>query len=248
MSTPFRTATPGPHRGRVGGVCGRYVLISSPEALVARFGVDEVRTEPLPTRYNVAPSQDVYAVVAHAGHRRLGALRWGFVPRWARTLRDTPQPINARLETLATGRMFAEAAQRRRCLLPADGFYEWLPRGERQPKQPYHLAPDDGAPLAFAGVWSLWRDPDDGHTTTPLATAAIVTTAARDGLEDIHPRMPLMLPPDRWEAWLTAPAEETAVLLADCAELPAPSLRVTAISGRVNNVRNDGPELLTPAG
>lgn len=226
-------------------MCGRYVLVSSQEALVARFGIEEVRTEPLAPRYNVAPSLDVYAVVEHQERRRLGALRWGFVPRWARALRGSPQPINARIETLTTSRMFVESARRRRCLLPADGFYEWRQRGEGQSKQPYHLAPADGKPLAFAGIWSLWRDPQAEPDALPLATAAIVTTEARGGLEDIHPRMPVILPPGRWDDWLR-PDDEVDELLAELAAATPPPLTLTAVSSRVNAVRNDGPELLQP--
>ncbi len=226
-------------------MCGRYVLVSSQETLVARFGIEEVRTEPLPPRYNVAPSLDVYAVVEHQDRRRLGALRWGFVPRWARALRGSPQPINARIETLTTSRMFQESARRRRCLLPADGFYEWLQRGEGQSKQPYHLAPADGQPLAFAGVWSLWRDPQGEPEAPALATAAIVTTEARGGLEDIHPRMPVILPTDRWTDWLRA-GDGVDDLLAAIGAADPPPLTVTAVSSRVNTVRNDDPELLEP--
>ena len=226
-------------------MCGRYVLVSSQETLVERFGVDEVRTDALPPRYNVAPSVDVYAVVDHDARRRLGALRWGFIPRWARALRGTPQPINARIETLATARMFADAARRRRCLIPADGFYEWLQRGEGRPKQPFHVAPHDHRPMAFAGVWSLWRDPavDDAE---PLASAAIVTTEARDGLAGIHPRMPVILPEELWTDWLRGDPDETPALLDRLRTLPPPPLDIVAVSNRVNAVRNDGPDLLVP--
>lgn len=225
-------------------MCGRFVLFSPEEVLVEHFRIDEVRTDPLPARYNIAPSVDIYAVVSHEGRRRLGALRWGFIPRWARALRGTPQPINARIETLHTGRMFAESAARRRCMIPADGFYEWLQRGEGQPKQPYYIAPQDGRPLALAGVWSLWRDPDGSQ---PLASAAIVTTAAQGELADIHPRMPVMLDASRWDTWLAGEPEDTPRLLDEVAALPPPPLTCTAVSSRVNAVRNDGPELLTPS-
>ena len=226
-------------------MCGRFLSLSSPEVLAERFGVDEVRTDALEPRYNVAPSTDVYAVIEHAGRRRLGTLRWGFVPWWAKQLRGTRQPINARIETVATSRMFADSFARRRCLLPADGFYEWRERGEGSTKQPYHLASPDGSPLAFGSIWTSWRDPAV-EGAEPLFSTAIVTTAATGGMEHIHPRMPLVLPERLWADWLAAGPEDAPQLLATVTALTPPALTATPITTRVNSVRNDGPELLEP--
>lgn len=226
-------------------MCGRYVLVSGTDELAERFEVDEIRTEPLPGRFNVAPSTEVYAVVEDATSRRLGRLRWGFVPSFATTLKGGRQPINARIETVATSRMFARSFERRRCLLPADGFYEWQDRGDGRPKQPFHLRDAEGAPLAFAAIWSSWRDPAD-EEAAPVRSTAIVTTAARGEMQRIHERMPVMLPPQLWRDWLTADADAAPHLLDAVAALPAPRLTATTITTRVNNVRNDGPELLEP--
>ncbi len=224
-------------------MCGRYLSVSTPEQLAEHFEVHDVRTEPLPPRWNVAPSLDVYAVIDRDGARRLGTLRWGFVPHWTRQLKGARQPINARVETVATSRMFADAFTRRRCLLPADGFYEWQDRGEGRRKQPFHVADPDGEPLAFAGVWSVWRGSEDGE----LFSSAIVTTAAQGAMEGIHPRMPLILPRRLWADWLGADPDEAPHLADAVAAIEPPHLVATPITERVNNVRNDGPELLEPA-
>jgi putative SOS response-associated peptidase YedK len=226
-------------------VCGRFLSLSDPEQLAERFAVDEVRAAPLGRRYNVAPTLEVYAVIEREARRRLGTLRWGFVPYWVRELKGARQPINARIETVATSKMFADAFQRRRCLLPADGFYEWQDRGDGRPKQPYLLADPDGAPLAFAGIWTVWRDPTV-EDPEPLFSTAIVTTEARGAMADLHERMPVVLPEQLWSDWLTADADEAPHLLEAVGALGAPRLTATPISRRVNDVRNDGPELLEP--
>ena len=226
-------------------MCGRYLSLSSPDALAERFAVATVKLEAAQPRYNVAPSTQVPAVIEHDGDRRLGPIRWGFVPRWAKQLKGSPQPINARVETVASNRMFATAFKRHRCLLPADGFYEWLDRGEGRRKQPFHIADPDGEPLAFAGIWSVWRDPAAGDAE-PLSTAAIITTAAAGEMERIHHRMPLILPASLWDDWLAADEDDAPHLLETIQALGAPRLTATPISDRVNNVRNDGPELLEP--
>jgi putative SOS response-associated peptidase YedK len=231
--------------GSLGRVCGRFLSLSSPDELAERFGVDEVRTDPLPARYNVAPTDEVYAILESDERRRLGTLRWGFVPHWAKQLKGTRQPINARIEGVASSRMFGDAFARRRCLLPADGFYEWQDRGEGRRKQPFHLAAADGSPLAFAGIWTVWRDPQEADGA-PLFSAAIITTAARGEMEHIHERMPVILPPQLWEPWLTAAPEEAPHLHEVIAAASPPPLTATAIGTRVNAVRNDGPELLAP--
>lgn len=226
-------------------MCGRYLSLSSPDDLAERFQVDEVVLERSEPRYNVAPSTGVPAVIDHQGERRLGELRWGFVPRWAKQLKGSPRPINARVESVATNRMFSTSFKRHRCILPADGFYEWLDRGKGRAKQPFHIAAPDGQPLAFAGIWSVWRDPED-EDAPPLSTAAIITTEARGEMERIHHRMPVILPETLWADWLAADEDQAPHLAETVVALGAPRLIATEITDRVNSVRNDGPELIEP--
>lgn len=228
--------------GTLPAVCGRYASVTPPEQLAERFGVDHVRTEDLGTRYNVAPSMPVYAVIEHEGDRRLGALRWGYVPHWSEGPRSGPSPINARLEGIAESRMFAASFASRRCIVPADGFYEWQEQDGERPKQPYHLHDPEGEPLALGGIWTAWRGGDDG----PLYSCAIVTTAASGEIAAIHGRMPVMLPERLWPTWLAAGPEEAPHLRATVQELGPPRLTARPISDAVNNVRNDGPQLWEP--
>lgn len=235
-------------------MCGRYVSVSTPEALGEHFEVDEVRAGSLGARYNVAPSLDVYALLESDGSRRLGTLRWGFVPHWARSLSDTPSPINARVEGLDESGMFRGAFRKRRCIIPADGFYEWRERESASRKQPYFIHDPDDEPLAFAGLWTAWRgDTGDGEGNgdgdadeDPVYSCAIVTTGASGPIRDLHPRMPVMLPRGLWRDWLTADPGDAPHLQEAVATLEAPDLEAYAITTRVNNVRNDGPELLEP--
>jgi putative SOS response-associated peptidase YedK len=226
-------------------MCGRYVSVSSPEQLAERFRVDEVRTPDLGRRYNVAPTLPVYAVIEHDASRRLGTLRWGFVPPWSKDPRRGPSPINARIEGIAESRMFARSFVQRRCIVPADGFYEWQERGEGRRKQPYYLHDPSDEALALAGIWTSWRDPSV-EDAEPLFSCAIVTMAARGEIERIHERMPVVLPASLWAEWLTAPPEAAATLHGEVEALDPPGLRAERISDRVNNVRNEGPELLEP--
>jgi putative SOS response-associated peptidase YedK len=227
-------------------VCGRYASVSTPEQLAEHFSVDEIRTDSQGERYNVAPTLDVYSIIEKDGHRRLGTLRWGFVPHWAKQLKGAPSPINVRVETVHEKRMFASAFSKRRCILPADGFYEWQERESSPRKQPYFIRDPEGLPLAFAGIWTVWRDPAAGDDADPLFSCAIVTTAARGRMAEIHERMPVMLPPQLWETWLSAEPQEAEHLQATLAALGTPRLEAYTITDRVNHVRNDGPELIEP--
>lgn len=225
-------------------MCGRFVSVSTPEQLAEAFGVDDIRTDSHGERYNVAPTVDIYSIIEHQGARRLGTLRWGFLPRWAKTLKDRA-PINARLEGIDSGRMFASAVKRHRCLLPADGFYEWQKREDSTRKQPWYIHHPDGTPLVFAGIWSSWRDPQAGDDADPVHSCAIITTAAQGRMVDLHHRMPVILPSRLWEAWL-GPDEDVDGLLEVVRNAEVPRLEARTITDRVNNVRNRGPELLEP--
>lgn len=225
-------------------MCGRFVSVSTPEQLAEAFGVDDVRTESQGERYNVAPTLDVYSVIEKDDQRRLGTLRWGFLPHWAKSLKSRA-PINARLEGIEDNRMFARAFERRRCLIPADGFYEWQEREGSTRKQPWYIHDPDGAPLALAGIWTVWRDPDQDDPD-PVFSCAIVTTAAAGRMADLHDRMPVVLPERLWAEWLTADPQEATHLHEVVMKAGVPRLEARTITDRVNNVRNDGPELLEP--
>lgn len=223
-------------------MCGRYVSVSTPEQLVERFEVADVTVEQLRQRFNVAPTTQVPAVLERDGGRALGTLRWGLVPRWAKQLGKGPQPINARVETVADKPMFRSAFRKRRCILPADGFYEWQKR-ESGVKQPWYIHDPDDLPLAFAGIWGSWTDPE---TDEVVHSCAILTREADGLMTDLHDRMPVVLPPNLWDTWLAAEEAEAPYLHEVIAAAGTPALQAHEVSDRVNNVRNDGPELVEP--
>jgi putative SOS response-associated peptidase YedK len=231
-------------------VCGRYVQVSSPVLLAERFDVDEVATEAHEPDYNVAPRASVYGIVEREpGSRVLESLRWGLVPSWAEDRKIGDRMINARAETLAEKPAYKRAFARRRCILPADGFYEWraLPKqvGRKARKQPMFIHRRDGEPLAFAGLWETWRDPSD--TDAPwLVSCVIVTTRANEVLTPIHDRMPVVLAEDAWSTWLDPDqrdVDQVAPLL-----VPAPSewFEIFPVSTLVNKADNNGPDLVEP--
>lgn len=222
-------------------MCGRFTLTEPPEYYAAAFAVDTVRAAGLEPSYNVAPTDPVYAVVAREGERRLGTLRWGLVPHWAKDKKAAARHINARVETVASKPAFRDSLRRRRCLIPADGFYEW----QRRPsggKLPHYIYARDGRPLAFAGLWAAWKDPEDGDW---LRTCTILTRDPDETVRPLHDRMPLTLPPDRWEAWLDPELEEPELVLAAAAGATTPLAR-HPVSTMVNKVANNWPELIEP--
>lgn len=224
-------------------VCGRY-LNKTPAAETARiFGT----TNPLPNLpacYNVAPTQPVLAVRFNpeTRERSLDLLRWGLVPFWAKDIAFGARCINAKAETLADKPAFREAFASRRCLIPADGFYEWqkTPAG----KVPYAILPKDG-PFAFAGLWERWRDP---QTREIVRSCAIVTGPPNALVAPLHDRMPVILPPDAWPAWLGETLASRNGLLALLRPYPAERMRAYRVGTRVNSVRNDEPALIEPVG
>ncbi len=219
---------------------------SPPDELAAYFGVDQVAETALEPNYNVAPTQDVYAVVEDEGERHLDAFFWGLVPSWAKDVKIGARMINARAETLAEKNAYKSSFARRRCLVPADGFYEWkkLGSGKKPKKQPMFIRRADGAPIAFAGLWSVWRGPDKDQP--PLRSVTIITTTPNGTMADIHDRMPVILPEEAWSSWLDRDNEDIAAL----SELLVPAaddlITVTPVSTEVNNVRNNGPDLIQP--
>ena len=218
-------------------MCGRFAFYSPAEATAALFGVEaSVDLEP---RYNVAPTQDIAAIRDdRAGERELVALRWGLVPFWAKDPAIGNRMINARAETVAEKPSFRNAYKQRRCLILADGFYEWRRQGDT--KVPYFISLASGEPLAFAGLWEHWTDKETGEF---LQTTAIVTTDASEFMAKLHNRMPVVLVPDTADRWLGGDDE----LLGEFATL-CPVLRAWPVSRRVNNARNEGADLIEPAG
>jgi putative SOS response-associated peptidase YedK len=261
-------------------MCGRYASARSRIELLEEFQVQRDKVaEPLRPDYNVAPTKPVYAVLDRAPRgsdpdesgqapgpseaatavrpepapgaaRELRVVRWGLVPSWAKDLSIGSRMINARAETVADKPAFRGAFLRRRCLLPADGYYEWQqpPAGSAGRKQPYFICRADGGPLAFAGIYELWRDRahGDGDPDAWLWTAAIITTTAPDELGEIHDRMPMVIQPASWTDWLDPGNTDRADLRSLLTPAAAGGLTSYPVSVAVNSVRNNGPELIKP--
>jgi len=216
-------------------MCGRFVAASDPDGLVKFFIVDDRIAEERPPSWNVAPTASVLAVVEHEQRRLLVSFRWGLVPSWASDAKVGNRMINARAETLADKPAYREAFARRRCLIPADGFYEWQ-RADDGSRLPFLAVARDGQPLALAGLWSTWRPTTDEQ---PLRTCTIVTTRANDDVAHLHDRMPVVLPAERWDSWLDRSVRDTAHLQ-HLLTPPAPGLlALRPVSTAVNDVRND---------
>ena len=186
--------------------------------------------------YNVCPTNAVHVVTGGKG-RHLDAMRWGFIPHWYKSPTDGPLLINARAESIARKPAFATACRERRCLIPADGFYEWT-KDEGGNRLPWYISRSDGAPLAFAGVWQDWGQGEDR-----MSTCAIVTCDANAPMSKIHHRMPVVLEPESWPLWLGEAGHGAATLMR-----PAPddALRFWRVDPRVNSNRAEGPELIEP--
>jgi putative SOS response-associated peptidase YedK len=237
-------------------MCGRYASARKRIELLEEFSVqrDQV-AEPLQPDYNVAPTKPVYSVLTRRAEteavRELRVLRWGLVPYWAKDIAIGNRLINARAETVSEKPAFRRAFAKRRCLLPADGYYEWQPAadgGKGTPKQPYFIHRADGQPLAFAGLYELWRDserPDDDPAAW-LWSTTIITTSAPDELGQIHDRMPMIIDPDRWTDWLDPDSTDSNYLRSLLVPAMASKLASYPVSTAVNSVRNNGPDLIKP--
>lgn len=265
-------------------MCGRYAASRKPEDLVGLFQASAWEpSETLAPDWNVAPTAEVYAVLERPGKetgspepvRQLRTLRWGLVPSWAKSPDIGVKMINARAESVHEKPSYRRPFAARRCLLPADGYYEWLTsKDERQleeqgkkkrpRKQPYFVTPADGSVMAMAGLYEFWRDrtlPDD-HPKAWWVTCAVITTEAQTtplaggvaegpvgpvrAISDIHPRMPLVLAPDYWDAWLDPSRTEADDLRGLLVPVTAGFLRAYPVTTAVSNVRNNGPELVEP--
>lgn len=227
-------------------MCGRFVAMTDPEGLVRFFVVDERRDEDLLPNPNVAPTEPVRAVAEHQGKRVLVTFRWGLVPHWASDRRGASRMINARSETAASKPAFRTALSRRRCLVPADGFYEWK-RGPDGTKTPHYVSAAAGAPLALAGLWETWRDPGD-PAAAPLRTCAILTTEANDALRALHDRMPVILEPSSWDRWLDRDLREPEAVRDLLVPYPPDLLALHEVSRDVNDARVKDPQLPAPVG
>ncbi|HXT43493.1 MAG TPA: SOS response-associated peptidase [Pseudonocardiaceae bacterium] len=234
-------------------MCGRYASTRNPATLAVDFdAVDATNAAAPAADYNVAPTKPVLSVVTRHPRddegtpdldrtvRSIRVMRWGLVPHWAKDPAIGSRLINARAESAAGKPAFRDAVARRRCLLPADGWYEWQRLGGY--KQPFFITPADGSPLALAGLWSTWhgRDAD----APPLVTCAVLTTDAVGPLREIHDRMPLILPARAWQAWLDPDSDDAAALLVPPSEQLVQALELRPVSTAVNDVRRGGPELV----
>ena len=218
-------------------MCGRFAFYSPGEATTALFGAQtEVAIE---ARFNIAPTQFVAAIRdAEEGGREVSMLRWGLVPFWAKDPSIGNRMINARSETVAEKPSYRNAYRKRRCLILADGFYEW--RKEGSGKTPYYISTSDSTPFAFAGLWEMWNSKE---TDESLQTTTIITAAANDFMTSLHHRMPVILTPETADRWMGGDND----LIHDLADV-TPELKACPVDRRVNNARNEGSDLIVPAG
>ncbi|HEV7830440.1 MAG TPA: SOS response-associated peptidase [Pseudonocardiaceae bacterium] len=233
-------------------MCGRYASTRNPATLAVDFDAIDATEDAAPgADYNVAPTKPVLSVVTRHPRdaegipdpdrtvRSIRVMRWGLVPHWAKDPGIGSRLINARAESVAGKPAFRDAVARRRCLLPADGWYEWQRLGER--RQPFFITSADGSGLAMAGLWSTWRDAD---APVPLVTCAVLTTEAVGPLTEIHDRMPLVLPAQAWSAWLDPDSDDASELLTPPSAQLVAALELRPVSTAVNNVRHEGAQLV----
>lgn len=223
-------------------MCGRYSFTLPPDAIRELFRV--VTGLNLPPRYNIAPTQEAPIIgLDEGGARSLKMLRWGLVPRWSKAMPTGAPMINARAESIAEKPAFRDAYRKRRCLVPADGFYEWAKDKSAGDRRPWRITVTDRPAYALAGIWEAWRDP--GPNGAMLRSFAIVTTAANPKIASIHDRMPVILRAEDEDAWLApdSPPDRVAGLMAP---YPAELTQCVRVSTRVNSVRNDDPECIKP--
>ncbi|MFD9895353.1 SOS response-associated peptidase [Amycolatopsis sp. NPDC059027] len=235
-------------------MCGRYAATKDPAALIEEFAAVDLTEGRARTDHNVAPTKNVVTVVQRhprdaegqvledePAERSLRLMRWGLVPFWAKDPSVGSRMINTRAETAKEKPAFRRALSSRRCLVPADGWFEWRRTGKE--KEPFYMTGPDAASLAFAGIWESWR-PKDDDAAEPLITFSIITTDATGQLTDVHHRMPLIVPKTHWDPWLDPDRSDVTDLLVPTAPEIVESLELRPVSSKVNNVRNNGPELL----
>jgi putative SOS response-associated peptidase YedK len=220
-------------------MCGRFVITSAPEAIRRLLRYEEQPN--FPPRYNVAPTQPIPIVRLDNGARRFALVRWGLIPGWVKDPKQFALLINARIEGIDTKPAYRAAMKRRRCLIPADGFYEWKKEGKG--RRPFFVRARDRQPFAFAGLWETWTDRGGGE----IETATIVTCPANETLAEIHDRMPVIVPPAQHDAWLDVGKIDARQAAALAGPAPADFVEAYQVSARVNSFQNDGPENVAPA-
>ena len=231
-------------------MCGRFVSSNSPDRIAAYFGASfdppDAPTEPLIQNFNVAPTNDVYGVVAGPDAQpMLRTYRWGLVPSWAKDAKIGSKMINARAETVADKPAFKSLLRAKRLIVPMDGFYEWQVIARQTTKQPMFIHRRDGEPLAVAGLWAAWRDKDGDDDSPWLHSLTVITTAANATMAPVHDRMPVLLPASRWHEWLDSGNHDVESLSALLVPAPDELLVMHPVSTAVNSVRNKGPELIS---
>jgi putative SOS response-associated peptidase YedK len=235
-------------------MCGRYASTKDPATLAAEFdAVDATEGEAPGADYNVAPTDPVLAVVQRHPRdaegtpdpkttvRSVRVMRWGLLPGWSKDRSSGAKMINARYESVATKPAFKKALATKRCLVPADGWFEWLREGTA--KQPYFMTRRDGLSIAMAGLWAVWHDPA-AKDAPPVISCTVLTTESAGPLARIHDRMPMLMAPDRWAQWLDPDRDDVTDLLERTPDPMLAALELRPVSTKVNSVKNDGPELL----
>jgi putative SOS response-associated peptidase YedK len=217
-------------------VCGRFSITGDLDFYAEYFGVDEVLTERLEKSWNVAPTDPVYVIATRDGQRRLGSMKWGLVPHWAKDTKSIH--INARSETIANTPAFRDSFARKRCLIPADGFYEWEPADKG--RTPHWVYRADGYPMVFAGIWASRKDPETGEWQR---TCSIITKEAEGVISSIHDRMPVALIPEVWDSWLDRDMEDPEAALSLIQTIEPDSIMEHIVSSKVNSVKNNTPDL-----
>ena len=228
-------------------MCGRFVSASPPDELARYFDVDQVTEQVLDRSFNVAPTNDVYVVLETGGVRRLDAFHWGLIPFWAKDRKVGQKMINARAESLAEKSAYRRAFQKRRCIVPADGFFEWKKVPGQKAKQPMFIERTDGEPMAFAGLWEVWRpESTRDDESTWVHSCTIITGEPNEVVAPIHDRMPVQLPPSAWSTWLDRDIEDVELLGKLLVPAPASLLTAHPVSPRVNDVRQRDSSLVEP--
>ncbi|HET9260230.1 MAG TPA: SOS response-associated peptidase [Acidimicrobiia bacterium] len=220
-------------------MCGRFSITGDLDFYAEYFGVDDVVTEPLTKSWNVAPTDPVYVIAERDGERRLGSMHWGLVPHWAKDTKTIH--INARAETVATTRAFRDSFARKRCLIPADGFYEW--ESADKGRTPHWMFRADGHPMVFAGIWATRLDPDSGEWQR---TCSIITTEAQGTVAEIHDRMPVALSPEAWNHWLDRSLNDPEEVIGLLNSIDPEMVMEHIVSREVNSVKNNRPGLNDP--
>jgi putative SOS response-associated peptidase YedK len=230
-------------------MCGRFVSSTPVSKLAEQFLVEDVKVDEHEPNFNVAPTNEILAVAASKeGARRLGTFKWGLVPSWAKDPSIGNRMINLRAETVSEKPSFRRTLAKHRCIIPVDGFYEWKDMGKGRKKQPFYIRPRDGTVLALAGLWEAWKDKDrpEDDEDAWLRTCTIITTEPNKLLADIHNRMPVVLPPDTWDAWLDRENADADALAALLRPAPDDLLELYPVGTDVNSVRNNGEHLVLP--